>query len=168
MLGNGRKLSLLGSLMTAVSVCATLTAVAGVCAELNENCVVSVLNRNVSVNPDGTWVLPNIPANFGQVRARATCVQNGVTQSGQSDFFLLPRNGSVTLPPIKLGATTPIPTGLSINTPITTLTSSGAVRQLNVSATYSDGTGADVTRFLHRHGLYHQQSVSLPRSPLKD
>jgi hypothetical protein len=114
-------------------------------AQLNENCVVSVLNRNVSVNPDGTWVLPNIPANFGQVRARATCVQNGVTQSGQSDFFLLPANGSVTLPPIKLGATTPIPTGLSINTPITTLTSSGAVTQLNVSATYADGTGADVT-----------------------
>jgi hypothetical protein len=114
-------------------------------AQLNENCVVSVLNRNVSVNPDGTWVLPNIPANFGQVRARATCVQNGVTQSGQSDFFTLPSNGSVTLPPIRLGATTPIPTGLSINTPITILTTSGAVTQLNVSAAYSDGTGADVT-----------------------
>ena len=122
-----------------------LVAVLPATAQLNENCVVSVLNRNVSVNPDGTWVLPNIPANFGQVRARATCVQNGVTQSGQSDFFLLPANGSVTLPPIKLGATTPIPTGLSINTPITTLTSSGAVTQLNVSATYADGTGADVT-----------------------
>jgi hypothetical protein len=114
-------------------------------AQLNENCVVSVLNRNVSVNPDGTWVLPNIPANFGQVRARATCVQNGVTQSGQSNFFTLPSNGSVTLPPILLGATTPIPTGLSINTPITILTTSGAVTQLNVSAAYSDGTGADVT-----------------------
>jgi len=115
------------------------------CAQLNENCVVSVLNRNVSVNPDGTWVLPNIPANFGQVRARATCVQNGVTQSGQSDFFTLPTNGSVTLPPIKLGATTPIPTGLSINTPITTLTTAGAVAQLNVTAAFADGTGADVT-----------------------
>ena len=114
-------------------------------AQLNENCVVSVLNRNVSVNPDGTWVLPNIPANFGQVRARATCVQNGVTQSGQSDFFTLPANGSVTLPPIVLGATTPIPTGLSINSPVTTLTTAGAVTQLNVSATYSDGTGANVT-----------------------
>src|ERR1043166_4384642 len=114
-------------------------------AQLNENCVVSVLNRNVSVNHDGTWVLPNIPANFGQVRARATCVQNGVTQSGQSDFFTLPANGSVTLPPIVLGATTPIPTGLSINSPVTTLTTAGAVTQLNVSATYSDGTGGDVT-----------------------
>lgn len=130
--------------MIVVLVCATLTVLPAF-AQLNENCVVSVLNRNVSVNPDGTWVLPNIPANFGQVRARATCVQNGVTQSGQSDFFLLPANGSVTLPPIHLGATTPIPTGLSINTPINILTTVGAVTQLNVSATYSDGTGADLT-----------------------
>lgn len=114
-------------------------------AQLNENCVVSVLNRNVSVSHDGTWVLPNIPANFGQVRARATCVENGITRSGQSDLFTLPANGSVTLPPITLGATTPIPTALSVNTPITTLTTAGAVTQLNVTATYSDGTGADVT-----------------------
>jgi hypothetical protein len=114
-------------------------------AQLNENCVVSVLNRNVSVNPDGTWVLPNIPANFGQVRARATCVEGGITRSGQSDFFILPANGSVNVPPIQLGATTPIPTGLTLNSAITTLTSAGAIAQLNVTANYSDGTGADVT-----------------------
>lgn len=56
-------------------------------AELNENCVVSVLNRTVQVKPDGTWVLPNIPANFGPVRARATCVTNGITTAGESALF---------------------------------------------------------------------------------
>ena len=50
--------------------------------QLNQNCTVSVLNRNVQVNPDGSWVLPNIPANVGQVKARATCVQNGMTGIG--------------------------------------------------------------------------------------
>jgi hypothetical protein len=124
--------------------CATV-AVPPASGQLNENCVVSVLNRNVQVNPDGTWVLPNIPANFGQVRARATCVDNGLTRSGQSDLFLLPANGSVNVPPIQLGATTPIPTGLILNTVITTLTSAGATAQLNTSATFSDGTAADVT-----------------------
>src|SRR5512146_1979208 len=105
-----------------------LVAVTGsASAQLNENCVVSVLNRNVSVNPDGTWVLPNIPANFGQVRARATCVEGGITRSGQSDFFILPANGSVNVPPIQLGATTPIPTGLTLTSAVTTLTSSGAI-----------------------------------------
>src|SRR2546425_7960635 len=69
--------------------------------QINENCTVSVLNRTVRVNPDGSWVLPNIPANFGQVKARATCVQNGVTTSGESDFFTVPVNGAVNLPTIR-------------------------------------------------------------------
>src|SRR5437764_2748163 len=82
--------------------------------QLNERCIVSVLTRNVQVNPDGSWVLPNVPANFGQVRARATCVQNGVTTFGESAFFTVPANGAVNLPEIVLGATTPIPVSLSI------------------------------------------------------
>lgn len=114
-------------------------------AQLNENCVVSVLNRNVQVNHDGTWVLPNIPASFGQVRARATCVQNGVTSFGQSDLFTIPANGSVNVPPIVLGTTTPIPTGLALSAPVTTLTSAGSTTQLSVTASFPSGTAADVT-----------------------
>ena len=41
-------------------------------AQLNEHCVVSVLNRTVEVKPNGSWVLPNVPANIGRVRARAS------------------------------------------------------------------------------------------------
>ena len=41
-------------------------------AELDENCVVSVLNRTARVQTDGSFALPNVPGNFGQVRARAT------------------------------------------------------------------------------------------------
>src|SRR5438270_9563116 len=77
--------------------------------QLNQNCTVSVLNRNVPVNADGSWVLPNIPANFGQVKARATCTQGGITTFGESDYFTVPANGAVNLPAITLGATTPIP-----------------------------------------------------------
>src|SRR4029077_6427927 len=72
-------------------------------AQLNESCTVSVLNRSVRANKDGSWVLPNIPAGFGLVRARATCVQNGVTRFGESDFFNLTANGVVNLPKITLG-----------------------------------------------------------------
>jgi len=115
-------------------------------AQLNENCTVSILNRTAQVQPNGSWLIVNVPAGFGLVRARATCVENGVTKFGQSDLFPINANQVTGFNPnIVLGATTPIPTGLSINTPITTLTSSGAVTQLNVSATFSDGTGADVT-----------------------
>ena len=113
--------------------------------QLTQNCVVSVLNRTVQVNTDGTWVLPNIPANFGPVRARATCVTGGVTTFGQSDFFTIPANGSTNVPAIVLGSTTPIPESVSITSPVTMLTTAGATAQLKVSALYSSGTTQDVS-----------------------
>ena len=55
--------------------------------ELDENCVVSILNRTARVRADGSWRIDNVPANFGLVRARFTCSHDGETFSGQSDFF---------------------------------------------------------------------------------
>src|SRR5947208_11657384 len=104
----------------------------GAFAQLNQNCTVSVLNRTVQVNPDGSWVLPNIPANFGQVKARATCVQNGTTVFGESAFFTVPANGAVNLPAITLGSTTPIPVSLTISSPASSLTTAGQTAQLTV------------------------------------
>jgi hypothetical protein len=117
----------------------------GALGQLNQNCTISVLNRSVQANPDGTWVLPNVPANIGQVKARATCIQNGVTIFGESDFFTVPANGAVNLPAITLGATTPIPTALAIGPASLSLTSAGQVVQLVVTATYPDGSTKDVT-----------------------
>lgn len=114
-------------------------------AGLNENCVVSILNRNVQAKADGTWVLPNVPANFGKVRARATCVQDGVTRYGQSDEFTIPANDSVTLPPIILGPTTPIPAQLRVTVASPTLTGAGATTQVQALATYAAGNQVDVT-----------------------
>src|SRR5262249_16281003 len=113
--------------------------------QLNENCVVSILNRNVSVSPNGSWVLPNVPAGFGTVRARATCVNNGVTVSGQSDLFQINANRMNAIPDIALWATTPIPVRLTLNTSITTLTSAGSKTQMNATGLFPDGTAADVT-----------------------
>lgn len=55
--------------------------------QLNENCIVNILGRTSPVAPDGTWVIPNIPADQGILRARATCTENGQTISGISEFF---------------------------------------------------------------------------------
>ena len=114
-------------------------------AQLNEHCTVSVLNRTVQVKPDGSWVLPNIPANFGQVRARATCVENGVTRSGQSDLFSVPANGAVNLPTVQLGAVNPIPSSLTLSAPKTTLTTAGATAQLTVTAKFPNGSTQDMS-----------------------
>src|ERR1700689_5537948 len=84
-------------------------------SQVNQNCIVSVLNRNIQPTAEGVWILPNVPANFGPVRARANCVVNGQTVSGESVVFSVPSNGSVTIPPRQLGSTTPIPTLLTLN-----------------------------------------------------
>src|SRR5260370_38315175 len=100
-----------------VSIAAALLLASGLraSAQLNQNCTVSVLNRNVQANPDGSWVLPNVPANIGQVKARATCVQNGTTTSGESAFFNLNANNPVNVPAITLGDSSKIPVSLSIS-----------------------------------------------------
>ena len=51
-------------------------------AQLNESCTISILNRIAQVQPDGSWFIANVPGGFGDSRARATCVENGVTSTG--------------------------------------------------------------------------------------
>ena len=121
------------------------TARSAFAQQLNENCTISVLNRNVRVRPDGSWVLPNVPANFGPVRARVTCIVDGQTISGESDPFLVPTNGVVNRPHIVFGQTTPIPRSVSVTAPVATLTQLGGSDQLTVTARYADGTTKDVT-----------------------
>ena len=128
-----------------MAVTMALALLTGAQAQLNQNCTVSVLNRNVQVNPDGTWVLPNVPANIGQVKARATCVQNGVTISGESTFFTVPANGAVNLPTITLGSSNPIPTSLAITPGAPTLSTIGQAIQLQVTGTYPDNSTTDLT-----------------------
>jgi hypothetical protein len=140
-IGSGFYLRLLAWVALGVSVASVPLTAQG----LNSSCVVSVLNRNTSVNSDGTWVVPNIPANFGPVRARATCVQNGVSTFGQSALFVIPVNGAVNVPSIVLGSTTPIPASLTVTATTTILTQAGAGTQLSATATYAVGTTANVT-----------------------
>lgn len=116
-----------------------------VAAQLDDSCVVSALNRTAPVQADGTWVLPNVPANQGPVRVRATCVENGVSRSGQSDFFTVPANGIVEVAEILFGSSEPIPLSLVLTTPVTTLTVVGQTVQLAATATFSDGSTADLT-----------------------
>lgn len=64
----------------------------------DQSCTVNVLNRSVQVNPDGTWDMPNVPSTMGNVRARATCVQNGQTINGVTPYFTVETNKRTTVP----------------------------------------------------------------------
>lgn len=113
---------------------------------LDESCIVTVLNRTSRAQPDGSFALPNVPQNFGQVRARATCTRDGITTSGESEFFTISSAGSpFRIPEIRFGQDEPIPSSLLVTAPSTELASVGATVQLSVSATFSDGRTADVT-----------------------
>lgn len=115
-------------------------------AQLNENCTISILNRTTQANADGSWIINNVPAGFGLVRARATCVQNGITQFGQSDLFQINANQLTGFnAQIVLGSTTPIPTSLAVTAPTSNLTIVGQTLQLGTMASFADGTVKDVT-----------------------
>lgn len=112
---------------------------------LDEDCVVSLLNRTAPVDADGIWVLPNVPAGIGQVRLRATCVEDGVTIGGQSDYFTVPADGVIRVDEIHFDGQAPVPERLTLSASTTTLTEPGQVLPLTVVALYPDGTSADVT-----------------------
>lgn len=120
-------------------------SVADEALKLGADATVSILNRSARVQPDGTWRIDNVPANFGQVRVRATSVKNGVTQSGQSDFVTLTSNSITGIGSFSLGNATQIPAKLSLTATANSLTSSGATSQITVVATYPDATTNNIT-----------------------
>jgi DNA-binding beta-propeller fold protein YncE len=112
---------------------------------VDSSCVVSILNLTTNVNDDASWIIPTVPANFGPVRARATCVRNGVTLFGQSDLFTVASAQVVSLPDITLGQVTPVPQTISVTGSATTLTQPGQTAQLTTIATYSDGSTQNIS-----------------------
>lgn len=114
--------------------------------DLNENCTVSILNRTAQVRPDGTWLLLNVPSRFGEVRARATCVENGLTMSSEAGFFAVTTDRMSAIVPLAVsGAVEPIPESMLLSAPTTTLSATGATVQLTATAVFSDGSTTDVT-----------------------
>ncbi|MFY9823636.1 MAG: carboxypeptidase regulatory-like domain-containing protein [Thermoanaerobaculia bacterium] len=114
-------------------------------ADLDQNCVVSAFNRSARVQADGSWVLPNIPANSGPVRVRATCLENGVTRSGQSDLVNIPPNGTIKIAKINFDAPIDIPQKLVLTTPAVVLSRGGETLQLTATGSYSDGSTKDLS-----------------------
>ena len=54
---------------------------------LDENCVATLLNRTVQVNPNGSFALGNIPIPTGPTRVRIVCENDDGLQRAQSLFY---------------------------------------------------------------------------------
>ncbi|MCP3962159.1 MAG: hypothetical protein GY719_30315 [bacterium] len=89
--------------------------------------------------------MPNVPTNQGLVRVRATCVDNGITIAGQSDFIQVPLNDVIRVPEIRFDAPQPIPSRLEITAPVTRLTAVGESVQLTATGIFPDGSTSDLT-----------------------
>lgn len=113
--------------------------------EVQAGCMVSALNRTALVPPGGGWVIPNIPANQGLVRVRATCIEGGRTRSGQSDFISIPANGQIFVPDINFEAATPVPLRIVLSAALTRLEAVGQQVAVQTTAIFSDDTTEDFT-----------------------
>jgi len=114
-------------------------------SRLNNDCTASILNRSVQVNPDGSFVIQNIPTEPGFFRVRVTCQQGGTTVGGQSQFLTLQPNGVTPVGDIPFGQVDPIPVSIQITSPKPTLTTKDETVQLTATATLPDGSTKDVT-----------------------
>lgn len=111
-------------------------------AQLDEHCTVTLLNRSTQVQPGGWWGFSNLPQQPGFYRVRASCVRDGVTTVGQSDYISL-----FAVPPdidIAMGFQEPMPVALRVDSPLTSLTAKGQSVRLTATAVLPDGTTKDV------------------------
>lgn len=113
---------------------------------LNENCSINILNRTIQVQEDGSWAMPNTPSFMGRIKARATCLVDGQTISGESDYFAVVNNGLTEVNDIRFDSVEAIPTALTyIGGDNTRIDSIGTTLQLSVSASYENQDAQDVT-----------------------
>ena len=115
--------------------------------ELDDKCVINILNRTIQVAANGGWSLPNVPSNQGAVKARATCInEDGSTSSGQSGYFNLITNGLTPVGDILFAEQEPVPEDINFfSSNQLTLTTLNENFQLQVTATYPGGVEDDVT-----------------------
>src|SRR5260370_22153729 len=62
-----------------------------------KDCTVRILNRTANVEPDGSWVLRNVPVGFGPQRARFYCKSADNTSATLVGDVNIQANRSITL-----------------------------------------------------------------------
>jgi hypothetical protein len=113
---------------------------------LGEDCTISILNRTVQANEWGRFALPNIPSFMGEVRARATCIRDGATIVGQTDYFSVVNNETIGVGKFYLGGNEAVPSSIVVNSGReVTLFGAGSTRAAFVVARYPDGQERTVT-----------------------
>lgn len=114
-------------------------------AQSTDTCTASILNRTTRVNPDGSFVIDNIPSNQGLGRVRIICPDTSGNRGGASDFTRIIPGGDVNVGNVPLGVIPPSVKSLTVTVSPTTLTGPGTTAQLSVVATLSNGASKNIT-----------------------
>ena len=114
-------------------------------AQSTNTCTASILNRTTRVNPDGSFIIDNIPSNQGLGRIRIICPDANSTRGGTSDFTRIISGGDVNVGNVPLGVIPPSVKSLAVTVSPTTLTGPGATAQLSVVATLSNNSTKNIT-----------------------
>src|SRR3977135_2932256 len=100
----------LPALIAAIGMSATARA-----QVLNQNCTASIMNRTVQVNANGTFAIPDVPADLGGYRASIVCKEDdGTVRTFMSDFQSLVPNGRNVISRLTFGANQPIPVRIEV------------------------------------------------------
>jgi|CXWL01.1.fsa_nt_gi hypothetical protein len=109
------------------------------------SCTVSLLNQTARVPASGLWRVTAVPSNTGRVRARLTCVDQGVTRTAASTAVPVATFRTTGVPFASFDFDLPTPRGVEILLAASPLTAAGQSLQAAVVASYTDGSSADVT-----------------------
>ncbi len=112
---------------------------------LDENCTVSVLNQTVRVNPDGSFSIPNVPADGRLARIRVVCDVDGELFGAVSEFIMITPDEAISIGDLRLGPIPPSVESLSAFANPSVIAQPGGTSQLNVLAMLSDGTFPDLS-----------------------
>ncbi|MCI0344994.1 MAG: thrombospondin type 3 repeat-containing protein, partial [Chloroflexi bacterium] len=112
---------------------------------LDDRCIGTVLNRNVTVDAAGSFAIGNIPVPPGAFRVRFVCRRDGLTERAQTAFVRGVRNAETPLGAVSFDSSSPIPVTLALTSPAPVLTPSAPGAQLVTTGTLVDGTEVDLT-----------------------
>ncbi|HEX3153214.1 MAG TPA: carboxypeptidase regulatory-like domain-containing protein [Candidatus Angelobacter sp.] len=114
---------------------------------LDEHCTATIQNRAIQLSPDGSFAVPNVPADQTKARVRIVCQNaDGTVTRYQSDYITLDPNQPLNVGPLTATTldATPVTLQLIPASGSSTLPTVGSTVQMVVFATLSDGGNAEV------------------------
>ena len=112
---------------------------------LDETCTAKILTRNVAVNADGTFAIPNIPLPAGPFRVRVICLREEGTMYGQGPFVTGVPDGSTDVGPIETADIDPIPVIMQVTSSAAALNALTPTSQLTVNGVLVDDSLVNLT-----------------------